>query len=213
MKNTCKNCGKYLDDIDDFGYCKKCSAKLFKKNKHTTEEQRKIKTVRKRIITIVLLIIVVVLFIIFKDNILSFTYKVLTSSDSIGDIIPDEITSAITPVEDQVLTAENYETLTSKFSEKYKDKDEFYYFSYAILRNALADGIKSALSNQDNSIEDAVMYKNIYGKTINELIEEGKELMKNNNISVEEYKQSLNNLNQDIEDFNQSINELNNSEN
>src|SRR5690625_5070690 len=105
MKNTCKNCGKYLDDIDDFGYCKKCSAKLFKKNKHTTEEQRKIKTIRKRILTIVLLIILVVLFIIFKDNILSFTYKVLTSSDSIGDIIPDEITSAITPVEDQVLTA------------------------------------------------------------------------------------------------------------
>lgn len=206
MKNTCKNCGKYLDDIDDFGYCKKCSAKLFKKNKHTTEEQRKIKTIRKRIITIILLIVIVVLFIVFKDNILDFTYKILTSSDSIVDVIPDEITSAIIPIEDQILTAENYTNLTTEFSEKNKDTDDFCYFLYAALYNSFT----GAISSTDST--DSTM-NNIYGKTINELISEGKDLMKQNNISVEEYRQNLNEFIQSIDELNQSINEINSMSN
>ena len=42
MKNPCKNCGKYTSELDDFGYCKKCSTKLFKQSRHTTIEQIKI---------------------------------------------------------------------------------------------------------------------------------------------------------------------------
>lgn len=38
-------------------------------------------------------------------------------------------------------------------------------------------------------------YKSLFGKTIRELIEEGKKLMKDNNITLEQYKEQLNSLN------------------
>ena len=35
-------------ELDDFGYCKKCSTKLFKQSRHTTIEQIKIEKNQKR---------------------------------------------------------------------------------------------------------------------------------------------------------------------
>ena len=48
MKNLCNNCGKCSDELDGFGYCPKCSKKLFGQSKHTTVEQVRIKNKIKK---------------------------------------------------------------------------------------------------------------------------------------------------------------------
>ena len=89
----------------------------------------------------------------------------------------------INNIKDIKLTSENYDKLSKEFADKYKDKDELYYYTYSTLYYIFKDGL----------VDNTKQYINIYNKTINELIDEGKNLMKENNMTVEKYKKQLNN--------------------
>ena len=99
----------------------------------------------------------------------------------------------------ETITSENYEELTENVAQELGDTDELYYFTYATTYHIMQDGLASAFSeNQDES----TMYINIFGKTANDLIKEGKELMQENDITIDEFKESLKNL----EDASNTIN-------
>ena len=83
-------------------------------------------------------------------------------------------------------TAENIDELMDRVSTELKDSDDMYYLSYSMMYYMMRDGLSSALTGD----EDA-MYKNIYGKTENKLISEGKDLMKENNITLDQYKENV----------------------
>lgn len=111
-----------------------------------------------------------------------------TLETSIGSLISK-------PIENEILTAENFESLTSQYAEEHKE--ETYYLSYSMLNAAFTDGLSQAITDAfENKTSDSSMaYKSLFGKTIRELIEEGKKLMKDNNITLEQYKEQLNSLN------------------
>lgn len=193
MKNPCKNCRKYTSELDDFGYCKKCSTKLFKQSRHTTIEQIKIEKNIKIIITFIIVLFCVGFPFCFRNNVFEFISSLFetSSSNSINNIV-----QSIVPLENKTLTPENYETLSNEFSNKNKDSDKLYYFSYACMYYIIKDGFSTVADlSLTESQQKEIMYSKIYGKTINQLISEGEKIMQENNISIDEYKQSLNNLN------------------
>lgn len=98
-------------------------------------------------------------------------------------------------VKKEEITAENYEKISKKVTEELEDTDDTYYFSYACMYYIMKDGFtQEYMTTQDESL----LYKNIYNKTVQNLIDEGKELMKDNNITVEQYKQQLEKTNNNI---------------
>ena len=94
-------------------------------------------------------------------------------------------------IKDEIVTAENYEELTKKVAEKMSEDEELYYFSYSIMYYIMKDGLTEEYLRTQ---EESLLYKNIYNKTVKKLISEGKQLMKENNITVEQYKQKLSDL-------------------
>ena len=95
----------------------------------------------------------------------------------------------------KVITEENYQEIMDNMKEELSE-DEAYYASYSLMYYMFQDGISEVFistQNQENYDEKA-MYSRIYGKTINQLIKEGKELMQQENITIEQYKQNLNSL-------------------
>ena len=74
-----------------------------------------------------------------------------------------------------------------------EDDEEIYYLSYAVMYYIMTDGMEAALSGSEDESE---MYVNIYGKTVQQLIDEGKQLMEENNVSLDEYKQKIKDLNE-----------------
>ena len=91
-------------------------------------------------------------------------------------------------IKNEVITAENYEEVTKKFQEEVGESDELYYVGYAMFYYMMKDGMAAAF--EPNADESAV-YANIYGKTMKQLIEEGKQLMKDNNVTIEQFKQGM----------------------
>ena len=94
-------------------------------------------------------------------------------------------------LKDEVVTAENYEEIKQKMENELKE-DELYYASYAMLTYITQDGLTN-LSNIEE--DDSAMYVRIYGKTVKQLIDEGKQLMKENDMTIEKYKKSLEQMN------------------
>ena len=91
-------------------------------------------------------------------------------------------------IDNTVVSEDNYETISTEVAEKYGDSDETYYFSYACSYYIISDGFTTEyLSTQDESL----LYQNIYGKTVGELIENGKDLMEENDITVDEWKETI----------------------
>lgn len=103
----------------------------------------------------------------------------------------------------KTITAENYENIMNEVEEKMKDNDELYYLTYSTLYYIMQDGLSEAFSSSE--YDEEAMYKRIYGKTVQQLIDEGKQLMQDNGITLEEYKQQLNNTNNAINQFNTSV--------
>lgn len=97
-------------------------------------------------------------------------------------------------IKDEVITAENYEELSKRIENEMGNDEELYYFSYSMMYYMMKDGMSSALTG-GNSNDDSAMFVNIYGKTIKQLITEGKQLMKDNGVTIEQFKQNLQNLN------------------
>lgn len=97
-----------------------------------------------------------------------------------------------------VITEENYNEVLNEVKENAKNEDEVYYAMYSMLNYIAEDGLKAAFANigTENEYDEKAMYSRIYGKTIGQLINEGKDLMKQNNITVEQYKKNLEELSQ-----------------
>jgi len=99
------------------------------------------------------------------------------------------------PIGNETLSKDNYEKLITQYGEKYKDSDNLLYFTYATTNYMFSDGFSSIFnSNLTEEEKENDMYKQIYGKTINELIQEGKKLMEENNTTPQEYKEKLQNI-------------------
>ena len=184
MKNLCNNCGKCSDELDGFGYCPKCSKKLFGQSKHTTVEQVRIKNKIKAFSVLVIILICISVAIYYRNNILEFI-ALSTETTSSNTII--NTVQAVINTEDKILTAENYKS--EEYSNNNKDSDNLYYYTYACMYYMVKDGLSSATLSEEQQQE--AMYSRIYGKTINQLISEGKKLMADNNTTVNDYKQTL----------------------
>lgn len=91
-------------------------------------------------------------------------------------------------IKNEVITAENYDEITKKFQEEVGESDELYYAGYAMFYYMMKDGMAAAF--EPNADENAV-YTSIYGKTMKQLVEEGKQLMKDNNVTIEQFKQGM----------------------
>jgi len=91
----------------------------------------------------------------------------------------------------ETITAENYEKLTEEIAQELGDTDNLYYFSYATTYYIAKDGMSAAFSGNE---DESAMYANIYGKTANDLIKEGKELMEENDVTIDEFKENLKKL-------------------
>ena len=97
-------------------------------------------------------------------------------------------------IKNEVITAENKEKLMNQAEQEFtEDDEEIYYLSYAVMYYIMTDGMEAALSGSEDESE---MYVNIYGKTVQQLIDEGKQLMEENNVSLDEYKQKIKDLNE-----------------
>lgn len=92
-------------------------------------------------------------------------------------------------LKDETITAENYQDIMDRIEKEFnKDDEEVYYLSYSMLYYITKDGIASAFTN---SVDESAMYVNIYGKTVKQLINEGKKLMRDNNVTLEQYKEQV----------------------
>lgn len=111
-------------------------------------------------------------------------------------------------IKNETITAENYEELSKKLSQELGEVDDVYYYTYACTYYIMKDGFTSEyLSTQDENL----LYKNIYNKTVKQLINEGKDLMQEEGTTLEKYKESLKDLSNSVNDLNNSINDFNNS--
>lgn len=127
------------------------------------------------------LIVLLVLIIIVLTGILVFKFlsnkKAVTGSTS---------TKSTTNIEDIVLNKDNAQETIDKYGKLKEGTDELVYVTYAMMNYMFsANTSKSATTNVD-------AYQKIYGKTLKELKEEGKQLMKKNNVTVEEFKKNMN---------------------
>ncbi|MBR6034300.1 MAG: hypothetical protein IKP28_06220 [Clostridia bacterium] len=98
----------------------------------------------------------------------------------------------IKTIADIILTEDNFDTISEEYFEKENLSDDFLYFSFAV------DYWSST--------------KAVYGRTINDLIKEGKTLMEENNYSLLKYKkeilekeQLLKQVEEDIKKFDEMI--------
>lgn len=190
MKNICLKCGK-TKEVNESGYCINCYNKVFKQSNKTTSEQRKIATIRNRII-VTSLIIVVVLFLVFCQG----TVKDLVDIAIDGSWDFSEVSfrvsipSFIPVTENIILNEDNMGETIKKYASKHKNNDDLYYFLEAYITYGVANAFSAAFNGNTDEL-----YANIYGKTIKQLSEEGRKLAKENNISIEEIKKGIEKLN------------------
>lgn len=202
---NCLKCGKYIES-NETGYCDKCFQKLFKQNKNTTVKQRRNETIRNRIIIIIIILVLVTIGVFWKNTIISILNIAIDGSWEFSKVsfepsLPSFIitdNSKTYNVRNEIITAENYDELSEKVAKELGEVDDIYYYSYAGMYYIAKDGLSNILENL-NSEDDSYMYVNIYGKTVQQLIDEGKELMKENDITIEEYKEQLTELNNNVD--------------
>lgn len=94
-------------------------------------------------------------------------------------------------IREEVITAENYEKVTEDLEKQLGEADEVYYYAYACMYYMMKDGFSEEYMN---SQDESIIYKNIYNKTVQQLMDEGKKLMEENDVSVEEWKQKVEDL-------------------
>ena len=89
-------------------------------------------------------------------------------------------------IRNEVITAENFDEMTDKIDREFdQDSDDIYYIS-----------ISAAARDEDT---EGDIYTSIYGKTVQTLIDEGKTLMEENEVSLEQYKESINEASKNLE--------------
>ena len=101
------------------------------------------------------------------------------------------LSSGKSSLKKEFVSQENYETILNEVENKFVESDETYYYTYAcIYHTAKAGFTEEYLQSKDQSM----LYKDIAGKTVQQLMDEGKQLMEENNITIEEYKEKLTEL-------------------
>ena len=116
------------------------------------------------------------------------------TENSINNEITKSEQNTSKSIRNEIVTAENYEELMNKAEQEFSaDDEEIYYLSYSIMYYIMTDGMQAAMAGSEDESE---MYVNIYGKTVQQLIDEGKRLMEENDISLDEYKSKINDLNE-----------------
>ena len=91
-------------------------------------------------------------------------------------------------IKNKEITAENINKILEVIEKRAKKDEELYYVNYAMMYHIMQNGIADQNANQKDKNE---IYKNIYGKTVKELINEGKELMQKNDITLEQFKSGV----------------------
>lgn len=181
----CSECGSELTLTAK--YCSNCGAHILPvklEEKHT----KKKKNIFINII-LNLFITICVIGVILLGIDLGFLY---TGNEEQLNLIIAKINNALpfNSFKNTIITAENYEEISSQLADNLEE-DELYYYTYATIYYMAQDGFSNLLNLAEN---ESLMYKNIYNKTIKQLINEGISLMKENNITWEEYKSSLENF-------------------
>lgn len=92
----------------------------------------------------------------------------------------------------ETITADNYEEMLDKLDKKLAGQDDLYYISYSVMYHLMTDGMNAAEGDEN------AMYANIYGKTVQELIDDGKSLMEKENVSIDQVKQTLDQLSNSV---------------
>lgn len=96
-------------------------------------------------------------------------------------------------IKNETITAENYEELLNRAEKEIgTNDDDLYYLAYSIVYHMMEDGLASAGSQETPSESD--MYKNIFGKTLNQLIDEGKKYMEDNGVTIQQFKEQIENV-------------------
>lgn len=91
-------------------------------------------------------------------------------------------------IRSQVFSAENFEELMNEISVELHGTDDIYYLGYAIMYNAMKEGFASAMVGGE---PEEAMYESIYGRRVQDLINEGKDLMRKNDVTIEEFKEQV----------------------
>ena len=104
---------------------------------------------------------------------------------------------------DTELTSENYDEMIKEFNKNMKKdeepgyKDEYYYFNYAFNSHMFDDAASTVSQNPEENTTIPAQFKYIYGKTLNNVIDEGKKLMEEKHFSLSDYINYLNSLQKD----------------
>lgn len=95
-------------------------------------------------------------------------------------------------IENTKLSEKNFQETLDEYSKSENKSDNLAYVLYALMYNSVSDLTFNFFTNGSSNIK--YPFSSAYGKTINELKKEGKELMKRNNVNVEDFKHYLDNL-------------------
>ena len=91
-------------------------------------------------------------------------------------------------IKNTVVTEDNYEELSEQVGDELEE-DEAYYYLYACMYYVMTDGLSEEYLSSDG--DESIAYQNIYGKTVGELVEEGEDLIEENDITVDEWKETM----------------------
>lgn len=109
-----------------------------------------------------------------------------------------------TSVREKIITQENYEEITNQITEELGDSDDAYYFTFACITYMSEAGLTDKYFQ---SRDDSMLYEKIYNKTVNQLIEDGKQLMSESETTIDDFKRQINIIN----NTGAELNELNNT--
>lgn len=91
----------------------------------------------------------------------------------------------------EVVSQENYDAILDEVGKKFGDSDETYYYTYACIYYTSRAGFTAEYLQ---SKDEGLLYKEIIGKTVKQLMDDGKRIMEENNVTIESYKEKLNEL-------------------
>ncbi len=104
-------------------------------------------------------------------------------------------------IRNKLITKDNYAKITEQVTEQLKDSDDAYYFTYACVNHMSKAGLTEEYLNIQ---DDDILYKDIYNKTVGQLIDEGKNLMSESDMTLEKFKEQVEIINK----FSNSTNEV-----
>ena len=174
MSKYCKKCG---EDVSDLTKCPKCN---------TLNKSKK-----PLIIALILIALIIIsIFVVYMINpgIISDITGSLNKSMKTVEEKVEENSNLFPDLKKKTITAENYSEIIEEIESKLKDDDELYYLSYSVMYHIMKDGLSASVSGKE---DESSSFVNIYGKTVRELIEEGRKLMKEENNTIEKFKKTI----------------------